>query len=165
MAELTAKERLQPSLLDRLTDDEPEKKVEERTKRVLSMQKLRSAVLRDLTWLLNTTHLQALQDLGAYPGVEQSVLNYGLPVLAGHTASSVALEEFEKALKQAILSFEPRILKNSLRIRSVLLEKEMSHNALSFEVEGDLWGQPVPEHLLLRTQVDLENGNVTVMEA
>ena len=36
MAELTPKERLQPSLLDRLTDDEPEQQQESRDKRVLS---------------------------------------------------------------------------------------------------------------------------------
>lgn len=33
MAELTPKDRLQPSLLDRLTDDEPDKTQESREKR------------------------------------------------------------------------------------------------------------------------------------
>ena len=53
MAELTQKERLQPSLLDRLTDDEPPTQQESREKRVLSMHKLRLFVLRDISWLLN----------------------------------------------------------------------------------------------------------------
>jgi type VI secretion system protein ImpF len=34
MAELTQKDRLQPSLLDRLTDDEPDKLQESREKRI-----------------------------------------------------------------------------------------------------------------------------------
>jgi type VI secretion system protein ImpF len=63
MPELSHKERLQPSLLDRLTDDEPEVRVESRDKRVLSQEKLRASVLRDLTWLFNTTQLSALIDL------------------------------------------------------------------------------------------------------
>ena len=54
MAELTPKERLQPSLLDRLTDDAPAEKVESREQRVLSLTKLRQSVNRDLGWLLNT---------------------------------------------------------------------------------------------------------------
>lgn len=164
MAEMTAKERLQPSLLDRLTDDEPDKQVEERNKRVLTMQKLRAAVLRDLTWLFNTTHLEVTQDLSAQGDVRTSVLNYGMPELAGHTAAGADIQKFEKEMKRAILLFEPRILKNSLKIRSVIIEDQMSHNAISFEIDGELWGQPVPEHLLLRTQVDLENGDVTVSD-
>ena len=58
MADLTPQERLQPSLLDRLTDSAPDTKRESRDRRVLSMRRLRSAVLRDLAWLLNTGHLE-----------------------------------------------------------------------------------------------------------
>ena len=32
-----------------------------------------------------------------------------------------------------------------------------NHNALSFEIEGDLWAQPVPLRLLLQTDLDLES--------
>ena len=42
---------------------------------------------------------------------------------------------------------------------------EMNHNALSFEIEGDLWAQPVPLRLLLQTDVDLESGHVRVLNA
>jgi len=41
MAELTPKERLQPSLLDRLTDEEPDRRQESRDKRILSPAKLK----------------------------------------------------------------------------------------------------------------------------
>ena len=43
MAELTSKERLQPSLLDRLTDEDSAARQESRDKRVLSMRGLRRA--------------------------------------------------------------------------------------------------------------------------
>ena len=43
MAELLPQERLQPSLLDRLTDDAPESKEESRDKRVLNLAQLRAA--------------------------------------------------------------------------------------------------------------------------
>jgi type VI secretion system protein ImpF len=71
LPELTHKERLQPSLLDRLTDDEPDKQVESREQRVFSLARLREAVLRDVAWLLNTTNLEAGADLSAYPEVRQ----------------------------------------------------------------------------------------------
>src|SRR5271157_4316244 len=110
MAELTVKERLQPSLLDRLTDDQPEKSVESRDRRVISLEKRRECVLRDLGWLLNTGRLSQVQDLDAYPEVARSVLNYGSIDLSGRHLSSTDLAELENAVKQAVLEFEPRIL-------------------------------------------------------
>ena len=58
-------DRLQPALLDRLTDDEPDKKLEPREARVLSKRRLRQSVLRDLAWLFNATRLEAVDDAGA----------------------------------------------------------------------------------------------------
>ena len=98
MAELTQKERLQPSLLDRLTDDSPNERHESRDKHVISPARLRECVRRDLTWLLNTTNLAALEDLDEHPQVARSVLNYGMPDLAGHIASSVDVRALERLL-------------------------------------------------------------------
>jgi type VI secretion system protein ImpF len=164
MAELTPKERLQPSLLDRLTDDDPERATESREARVLSPARLREFVRRDLAWLFNATHLGALQSLDDFPLVARSVLNYGIPDLAGRTASSVASGELEQMIRQAILDFEPRLDRNSVRVRLVVDEHQMNHNALSFDVEAELWAQPLPLHLFLRTAVDLEGGKVDVVD-
>jgi type VI secretion system protein ImpF len=40
----------------------------------------------------------------------------------------------------------------------------MNHNALSFDVEAELWAQPLPLRLFLRTAVDLETGSVDVTD-
>jgi type VI secretion system protein ImpF len=164
MAELTPKERLQPSLLDRLTDYDPERAAESRDERVLSPARLRECVRRDLAWLLNATHLQAMQSLEEYPLVARSVLNFGIPDLAGRTASSLASTQLEQMIRQAILDFEPRLDRNSVRVRLVMDKDEMSHNTLSFDVEAELWAQPLPLHLFLRTAVDLEAGKVEVTD-
>ncbi len=163
MAELMPKERLQPSLLDRLTDEEPDKKKESRQQRVLSVGKLRAAVLRDLSWLLNADHF-AGEQLDDYPLVAHSVLNYGMPDLAGHTASSADINALERMLREVILDFEPRILRNTLKVRAVLDKDQMSHNALTFEIEGELWARPIPERMYLKTQVDFEDGVVAIVE-
>jgi len=163
MAELTQKERLQPSLLDRLTDDEPYNQHESREKRVLSMHKLRQSVLRDVSWLLNTDSLESVTDLSAYPEVAQSVLNFGIKNLAGKTGSGVSSSEIEKGLKQAVNIFESRILPNTLNIQ-VLASEEMNHHALSFDIEADLWAQPLPLHLYLRTEIDTLTGDVNLRD-
>lgn len=163
MAELTTQERLQPSLLDRLTDDEPSETQESRNRRVLSLQKLRESVLRDLAWLLNTSNMAA--QLGKeHPEVSQSVLNYGLPDFAGLTGTSVDAAEVEGMVRQAIWDFEPRILRHTLKVRVSVNETQMSQNALIFEIEGELWAQPVPMELFLKTEVDLETGNISIAD-
>jgi type VI secretion system protein ImpF len=159
MAELFQKERLQPSLLDRLADDEPYKKVESREQRVLSFQKLKQSVMRDLQWLLNAGCLESTENLDSYPEVKQSVLNFGIPDLTGTTASNLDSTTLERMLRKRILDFEPRILPRSLRIR--VTEKD-EHNSIIFEIEGELWSQPMPERLYLKTILDLELGNVEV---
>ncbi len=164
MAELVAKERLQPALLDRLTDHAPSEQTESREQRVMSYRQLRQSVLRDLSWLLNTTAFEAMQDLSASPHVARSVINYGIPALSGTSASSIEPELLAYKIKQAIIDFEPRILASSLNVEIFMADQEMSHNALSFKIEGDLWAQPLPVHLFIRSDLDLETGEVTVKE-
>lgn len=163
MAELTQKERLQPSLLDRLTDDEPHTQTESRDKRVLSMHKLRQLVLRDVSWLLNTDSMVSVTDLTDYPEVAKSVLNYGIKNLAGSTVAGNSLTEIEKGLKQAITLFEPRILPNTLVIR-VFSSEKMNHQAMSFDIEANLWAQPLPLHLYLRTEINKITGDVSLQD-
>ena len=162
MADLTLKERLQPSLLDRLTDREPDKKRESRDRRVLSVEKLRESVVRDLSWLLNTGALSMTDDLSAFPEAEKSVINYGAPDLAGVTLSDTNTAELEKALREAIINFEPRLLPDKLKIRVDTDQNKMSRGSLTFHIEGELWAQPMPLNLYLRTDLDLETGNYTV---
>jgi type VI secretion system protein ImpF len=164
LAELTQKERLQPSLLDRLTDNEPDKNQESREQRVFSLTRLREAVLRDLAWLLNTTNLEAGDDLSDAPEVAHSVLNFGIPDLSGISVSGAAVGDLERKLRRAIADFEPRILRNSLKVHLELNETQMNHNAMTFIIEGELWAQPVPLRMYLKTEIDLDIGEVRVTE-
>ena len=165
MAELAQKERLQPSLLDRLTDDDPRSQNESRSQRVLGLQQLRESVFRDLAWLLNCGNLESAVDLDDYPLVAHSVLNYGVPELTGYTLSNANVTAIELAVRQAILDFEPRIIANSLKVSAVVAKNEMSRNSFVFEIEGDLWAQPIPLRLFMKTEVDLETGSFTIEDA
>jgi type VI secretion system protein ImpF len=164
MPELSHKERLQPSLLDRLTDEAPQERAESRDRRVLSPSRLRDSVLRDLGWLFNTTNLESLKDLSGMPEVARSVLNFGLPDLAGHTSSSVDPARLESLLRQAIWDFEPRLIPSSVEVRLTVNPDEMNHNSMSFVIEARLWAQPMPLRLYLRTEIDLEDGEVRIAE-
>jgi len=158
MAELTPAERLQPCLLDRLTDDRPEEVKESRDQRIVSLRRYRRAVLRDLDWLLNTGARASTEDFAEFAEVARSVLNYGIPDLCGSTASGLKPEEFERQLVEAVRAFEPRILPHTVAVEVRAAYGQMDHNAITFEIRGELWARPVPESLYIRTEVDLETG-------
>lgn len=163
MAQPTAKERLQPSLLDRLVAPHPEQRLVPLT---ISIEVLRESVRRELTALLSAASLEVVApELDRCTEARRSSVNFGMPALAGRTASSVNLAQLERQLGRAIREFEPRIAGSSLRVRSVGAAGSKSHNRLVFEIEGDLWAQPLPQKLLLRTELDLESGQVRVEES
>jgi type VI secretion system protein ImpF len=166
MAEqLTPQERLQPALLDRLTDEEPDKKQELRENRVLSKSKLRQAVLRDLAWLFNATRLERGSDMSHVPLARRSVINFGLPAHSGQTASTLDIQDLERDLKQSILDFEPRILPETLEVKAIVEHTQLDrHNVLGIQIHGQLWAQPVPLELLIRTEIDLETGKVQIAD-
>lgn len=165
MAELTPLDRLQPALLDRLTDDDPTRKQESRERRVLTKTQLRGAVLRDLTWLLNAVQLSSSEDLEAYPEVRNSVINYGLPSLSGETAATLEPAMLEQAIRDAILRYEPRLLADSVNIEIVENGSTLDwHNIVSIRISAQLWAQPVPLEMLLRSEFDLETGQMNVRD-
>ncbi|MBL8301998.1 MAG: type VI secretion system baseplate subunit TssE [Ideonella sp.] len=161
MAELIARDRLYPSLLDRLIDDDPSKKTEPRENRAATTARLREAVLRDLNWLFNAT--QNSTDLEDYPEVQRSVLNFGLPALSGRPASSLDLAMLSRALREALIYFEPRLVPHTVRVFAEP-RAEGSHNVISFRMEGQLWAQPIPLEIFMRTDMDLESGQTQVIE-
>ena len=160
-----AQDRLQPALLDRLTDDEPGSSVEPPERRVLNRTRLRAAILRDLRHPFNSTSMSGGREFEGFPLVGRSVLNYGLPALSGRTASSLDPMAMEEMVRRCILAYEPRILPESLRIEASISSRQLDHhNQIGFRIDGQLWAQPVPVHLLLRTDIDLETGAVEIQD-
>lgn len=164
MGQWSLKERLQPSLLDRLTDLYPEKSKESTAQQSMSQKEFKDAVIRDLGWLLNSVSLDVCVDLEAYPEVARSVLNFGLPDISGHTTSTIDVRSVENSVKRAIRQFEPRIIRNSLRVKVHSNPSDMSHNSLVFEIQGAVFGQPSPFHIVLRSELNLECGEFSVTE-
>lgn len=165
MPELTPQERLQPALLDRLTDEEPTKTQEPPERRVMSKTRLRQAVLRDLAWLFNATKPSSEDDLLGSAHIQRSVLNFGLPALSGRAASSLDITELERTIRQAIVDFEPRILPATLEVKALALASALDHhNVIGVQIRGELWAQPVPLELLVRTEIDLETGRVEIAD-
>jgi type VI secretion system protein ImpF len=160
MPELAVVEKLQPCLLDRLTDDEPKNTQESRAQRVISLQRYRQGVLRDLQWLFSASaHLpqegNCTFSLEDYPEALRSVINFGTRHLFG--VMSLDMRDLERQLTAALYTFEPRIMRNTLKVRS-----RVEGNVIALDVEGELWANPLPEHLHIKTRLDIENGHCSL---
>lgn len=166
MANLRAQDRLQPALLDRLTDDDPGSRVEAVEARVINRSRLRELVLRDLAWLFNATGSAPDAQWARAPLAAHSVINYGLPPLSGQSLSGIDLVALQDRVRSAIFDYEPRILPETLSVTAAATDAQADHhNVIGFRIHGQLWAQPVPLELMLQTEIDLETGRIEIRDA
>ncbi|MBF0235537.1 MAG: type VI secretion system baseplate subunit TssE [Desulfamplus sp.] len=154
----SAYEKILPSFIDRLTDHYPKAQKESREHRVLTIHKYRDSVLRDIGELLNNTAHPAEEEFEEFNYVKKSVLNYGIRSLSGVWVSDRNAENIINQIRDAIIYFEPRIISRSLQVN--ILPKSVSQNntIMNLEITGELWTEPVPEKLYIKTEIDLETG-------
>ncbi len=177
------RDRLQPYLLDRLTDDDPATTAEAGAGRTASLGELRARLLRDLDWLLNTRICEEFDaSVAGRELASQSVLRFGVEDMSGKSVQSMrgatASRRMESAIRDAIKTFEPRIVPSTLRVRVLSGEGDdaapvsagrglSAHHVAAggqviIEISGEMFCQPANQPLLVRTRVDLESGECRV---
>ncbi|PQV48777.1 type VI secretion system baseplate subunit TssE [Paraburkholderia sp. BL21I4N1] len=124
---------------------------------------LRESILRDLGWLMNSVPLDATDNLNAYPHVHRSVINFGMNAVVGSCTPVNGWTPIESAIREAITQFEPRILADSIEVRCVAGSTAVRPgHTLPLEISGELWVGDSSQAFVLRSQIDLENGRVTL---
>ncbi len=161
MADATIAERLQPSLLDRLTDENPLELTERREDRVIDIRALRDIIQRDLAWLLNTSNAGSFIDEDRYPRAKKSVLNYGVREVAGEYSTEQRAELIRQAIDRAISRFEPRIKEGSCDVQ-LRADHSDRKTIITFDIRADMWAQPLPMELYLRSEVDVTTGELNL---
>ncbi len=149
------------------TRNVPNAMIESSQHRIVSMRRLRECVLRDVASLLNALNLETQVDLERYPHVQRSVLNYGMRSLAGLAAAAVDAVQTAAGIEEAIRRFEPRLRKVRVtpETRAGKQDGRQDGHQLSFRIDAELWGQPVPQQLVLRTRIETDTGNVVVSDS
>jgi type VI secretion system protein ImpF len=130
--------------------------------RYISQRRLREYVCRDLAMLLNSTSIESSYDLSALAHVRESVLNYGMPSLAGRAPGSIDLEAIARTIESVIRQFEPRL--SQVRVLPDAQRSAGDHH-LYLRIDAQLWGQPMPQHLVLRTRISTDSGDVSILES
>jgi type VI secretion system protein ImpF len=152
--------RVTPSVLDRLIDLEPNQSHEAPKSRSTSVRELKSAVRRDLEWLLNTRCFVEDPD-EQLDESRRSVAFYGLPDFTGMGAkSSAEQKQLTKMMETAINNFEPRFLD----LRVTLQPISEVERQLKFHVEARLDIEPTPEPIAFDTVLQMGSGDFAVIE-
>jgi type VI secretion system protein ImpF len=125
-------------------------------------QALRVTVLRELNWILNTTNLGSVEDLGDYPEVATSVLNYGVPDMAGKLLQRRAVATRAREIKDAVRRYEPRIDPRRLDVEAVT--DEHKPNAVTFIIRGDVTSAVMALPVEFKTDVEIDTGAATLRE-
>lgn len=145
------------------TRNVPNSMIESNQQRVVSMRRLRECVLRDVASLLNALNFETHVDLQRYPHVQRSVLNYGMRSLAGVAAAAVDPVKTAAGIEEAIRRYEPRLRR--VHVVPETREGPQEGHQLAFRIDAELWGQPMPQQLVLRTRIETDTGNVTVSDS
>lgn len=145
---------IQPSILDRLLDDDDASGREGHllAGRYQTLEQLKQTVTRDLEALLNTRR-EALGDLSPeFTEVRRSLLTYGLPDFTTSTLLSADdRNRIRRTLEQTITMFEPRLD----RVR-VTLDPQREHTqTLRFRIEALLRLEPAPEAVTFDAMLQL----------
>jgi type VI secretion system protein ImpF len=144
------------SALDRLIDLEPENRVENPLSRTQSVRLLKSAVRRDLEWLLNTRRIADPPDEGLKE-INRSVYVYGLADLSALTMATAA--DRNRLVRQVLATinlFEPRLT----NVRLVMVETpDAGKKDVRLRIEAMLRMDPVPEPVTFDTVIELKSGS------
>lgn len=78
----------------------------------------------------------------AYPRVQRSIVNYGMPALIGRNAYALPVSVIEERLRRAIAEFEPRIRPDTMQVKVVSADsdKPQSDRPLEFVISGEILG-------------------------
>jgi type VI secretion system protein ImpF len=153
-------QQLLPTLFDRLFDDAPRRQGELASEYTVDKKRMLEIVQRDLSFLLNTSSAEPTIDRDAYPLVANSVINYGLPPLAGEHMASKKWSEIESLVKRTIVNYEPRILESSLEIMPAKASDkhgDKAYNMMSFIIRGQIFLDPYPLEFTVQSALDLES--------
>lgn len=157
------KRQFLPTLLERLQDDEPKKSVERYDEFFFDSRMMRSIIQKDIAAMLNNTNIEDRLDEHLHKMVADSVVNYGVSAMVGNHASQYKWHAIEKNIRTAILRFEPRIIPETLVVRSLLSEEHPTKNGvILFEIRGLIYWSPRPIDLCFQGHYDVETSHAAL---
>lgn len=130
-------------------------------RRGVGEKRLREDLDADLGNLLDTINLGSAVELDDLPRVRASVLNYGVEDLTHIAMGTEAAGEIGEGLRLALVSFEPRLIPETLQIEKQI-EDDVVGQRVRFRVRADLNSKPFDIPVEFIAELDGVAGKVIV---
>lgn len=145
-----------------------------------SERALKEALIHDLAALLNARRLEDVYEgwrrsqprqneipafAECWPLVARSVLNYGVTDLTAVPSARLRLTDREKRLKEALLTFEPRFDRESLKVSAEDPFEDEGRSVLRFSIRGDIVAALAVVPVRIQSVVDTGTSDVHLREA
>lgn len=150
------------TLLDRLSEVSSDQVADSTASRgELRLHDVKASILRELTWLLNTTRLETTKKLTNWPAVRKSVLNYGVPDLAGKWLHLPNRLQLERELERIIQTFEPRLQAGTVSVSILPADNQKDPHALVLQLEAEYPFATEKIPLRIQAFLDAETGQLS----
>ncbi|MCE2899876.1 MAG: type VI secretion system baseplate subunit TssE [Gemmatimonas sp.] len=159
MARTELDRTVQPSLLDRLTDEDPQQPADAPVSREESVRQFRRTVQRDVELLLNTR--RGILPLDArHPQLRRSVHEFGLPDTTGLAmATMAARQRLTDDIRDTLDRFEPRLTNIVVRLTD---SDQVRTPQVRFSIQATLRMDPTPEQVVFDTVLEMASGEYDV---
>lgn len=153
---------VRPSLLDRLTDEDPQQPADSPLSREESVRQFRRAVQRDIELLLNTRRgILPLDE--RHRELRHSVHEFGLPDTTGLAmATTAARTRLTDAVRDTLERFEPRLTNVVVRITD---SDQICTPQVRFSIQATLRMDPTPEQVVFDTVLEMASGEYDVRDS
>ena len=120
-------------------------------------------VVRDLILLLNSWEILPGSDHPYSQEILSSVVNYGVPNMSGRSTRPSILQEYQTAVRNAVLRFEPRLNPDSLVVEVSALPPPVGSAEFGLRIEGELLGLDTTRRFSFRSKVSASTGRVVLV--
>ena len=159
---LRADQALVPTIIDRLTDDDPDGPLDVDPMQAYTGKAMRAALKRDLEALLNARR-RAVSVPREFSETQLSLLNYGLTDITNSRARTAAVQaDLGPMLASALAQFEPRLTSVKVTLRDNSDPLDRTHR---FRIEAILNVEPAPELVRFDSVIEPVTASVRVKEA
>ena len=161
MSRVDPQQNLNPSILDRLIDEDPKRSREANFFDTWGLRAQKAAVRRDLETLLNTQATRTRVG-NEHPEVRTSVLTYGMPDLSTIAArSDVERARLCQRIQDLVARFEPRLR----RVEVDVQPPTPLDRSLRFRIDALLWVDPSPEPISFNTVMESATGLYKIQDS
>lgn len=158
---VSVKDKYIPCILTRLADDNPQSRVDT-LDRFVPLEKIRQEIVDNVSQLLNSRSRPQLSDLGYDENIANSVLGYGITDFCGRSNSLVEINRICEEITYQLRLFEPRLVKDSIKVKLLNSENPRSKCMFSLEISGKYAVKALEGEFLCISNLDIETGLATI---